>query len=319
VDAARVALDVEQRQTSNPDPAPTMRSADEHETALVRAEEQMAGGEPVQIADVVRSQPAYESLESFMARSKIKPEAEPREITGDFFGWLRSVGGVDIGQKFDITGDRNNVRNNPGGIFRNGGNPTDVLVDMAEQAGYLRPGADSGAFVELVQRAVRGEPVLNFDQQMAAASRLAAIDDMAARLQDVQARLALLGIDTAAANGNLAALEAYAKANEPRILAAALDEVRAASETGPEYEALQVRARQIAADMADGGRTLAQYEADVQPLSPVMRQMVARELDQKPTAATPEPPTGNARDLRAEVIALRKSESVLRKLMECMA
>jgi hypothetical protein len=51
VDAARVMMESEQRQSSNPAPdAP--RAADMHEAALVKAEEQMARGDAVEVSDV---------------------------------------------------------------------------------------------------------------------------------------------------------------------------------------------------------------------------------------------------------------------------
>ncbi len=50
-DAARVLLQAEQRQASNPAPE-VPRSADAHDAALARAEDAVARGEPVQVADV---------------------------------------------------------------------------------------------------------------------------------------------------------------------------------------------------------------------------------------------------------------------------
>ena len=50
-DAARVLLQVEQRDASNPAPN-VPRAADAHEAALVKAEEQMARGDAVEVADV---------------------------------------------------------------------------------------------------------------------------------------------------------------------------------------------------------------------------------------------------------------------------
>lgn len=286
-DAARVALQAEQRRMSNPAPE-VPRSADLHEAALVKAEDAIARGEPVQVADMT-GRPAFEPLESFLAREKVKPEALPPEVPGDFYAWLRSVGGIDIGQKLDISGDANNVRGNPAGIFRQGGNATDTLAEMAVQAGYLRPDATSGDLVALVQQALRGEPVRTFDQQMAAAARMDAEASMQSRLEAVEARLRLLGVDPTPAGGNVAALEAYAKAHEPAILRAALDEARAADESRPEFDELRTRAEQIARDIEDGGRTLEAYEREVTPLSPVMRRLVSEAMTAKPEPAAPAP------------------------------
>lgn len=49
-DAARVALQAEQRRSTNPETGP--RAADQHETALTRAEDSMARGDEVRVADV---------------------------------------------------------------------------------------------------------------------------------------------------------------------------------------------------------------------------------------------------------------------------
>ena len=282
-DAARVLLQNEQRQGSNPGV-----SADAHADAMGRAESQIARGEVVEVPDST-GRPAYEPLETFLAREKIKPEAMPPEVTGDFIAWLRKVGGIDMAQKLDITAEANGVRSNPGGIFRSGGRLTDSLAEVAIERGYLPDGAGSREFVELVQRAIRGERVLDFEQQMMAAQRGAAEADMAARLQDVEDRLRLLGVDPAPARGNVAALEAYAKQHEPAILRAALDEARAADDFSPEFEALQGRARSLARDIEDGGRTLEQYEAEIAPLSPTMRRLVLEELNATRAAeATPD-------------------------------
>lgn len=312
-DAARVALQAEQRRASNPAPD-VPRSPDLHEAALVKAEDSIARGEPVAVADIT-GRPAFEPLETFLAREKVKPEALPPEVPGDFYAWLRSVGGIDIGQKLDISGDANNVRGNPAGIFRQGGNATDTLAEMAVQAGYLRPDATSGDVVALVQQALRGEPVRTFDQQMAAAARMEAEAGMQSRLDAVEARLRLLGVDPTPAGGNVAALEAYAKAHEPAILRAALDEARAADETRPEFDELRTRAEQIARDIEDGGRTLETYEREVTPLSPVMRRLVSEAMKPEPVAPVTAP--DNVRP--DAIIELRKRASVLRSLKECLA
>lgn len=240
-----------------------------------------------------------ESLAEFVAREKIKPEPTPADVPGNFLAFVRDAGGIDLGQKLDITGDASGVRNNPAGIFRTGGRGTDELAMLAEEAGYLRPGegADSGRLVELVQAAVRGERVLTLTEQMAKAAREQHLAGMAERMEAVEGKLRLLGEDPAAAGGNLAAMEAYVRQNEPRLLAAALAEARAAADdAGGLGDELRARAQQIAADVRDGGRTLLQYEREVQALSPVMRRLVTQELEGRPTDAptTAEAPNGEA-------------------------
>lgn len=233
-----------------------------------------------------------ESLGEFLAREKIKPEAMPPEVKGDFIGFIRGAGGIDFAQKYDISGERSGVLSNPGGIFRKGGRGIDELAIRAEEAGYLRPGEgqESRLFVEMVQAAIRGDRVLTMQETMAHAARNELGASLEYRLETVQERLKLLGVDTAAAGDNVAALEAFAAKHEPALLASALEEVAAARhavDAAPEFEALQSRAKAIAQDVQDGGRTLAQYEADVSPLSPVMRRLVGEALKEPPRAAEP--------------------------------
>jgi hypothetical protein len=283
-DAARVVLAAEQRRSTNPDTGP--RAADQHEAALTKAEDAMARGDAVQVADVVAPRPAaVESLDQFLARANVQAEPLPPAARSDFVKVLQDLGGIDYAAKLDITGEPG-VRANPGGVFRKDGLTTDVLADAMIERGYLRPGDGSAEFVELVQAHIRGEAVLNFEQQMIAATRGEAESSAAVRLAAVEERLRLLGVDTTAAKGNVAALEAYAKQHEPAILRAALDEAAAVSEYRPEFDELRGRARAIAQDMQDGGRTLEQYEAEVQPLSPVMRRLVGEELS-APRAEAP--------------------------------
>jgi hypothetical protein len=201
--------------------------------------------------------------------------------------------------------------------------------------------------VELVQNMIRGERVLSLEQQNEAAMRSLDRQGMDARVNDLEARLQRLGEDPAAARGNPEAMEAYLAAHERRLLAARVDEEAGrAGDDSPEMDALRERARQIAADMFDGERTLEQYEAEVQPLSPVMRRLVQEAQQDAPTtpqaqnpeAAAPTRGAGTdapaaaadtgrpAADVQAagrepvtrEQIALRKRAAMLNKLMECL-
>lgn len=288
VDAARVAYAVERRAASSLDDQ--LRGADTHEAALARAEEAMSRGDAVQVSDIVPPR-RMQSLAEFMAANKIKDQPPGPEVAGNFIGWVRQAGGIDFAQKWDITNERGGVTANPGGIFRKGGRGVDDLALQAEAEGYLLPGegSDSRRFVELVQEAVNGNRVLTLEEQGMRAARESYADEYMQRLEAVETRLKLLGEDTTPAKGNLLALEAYAKANEPAILSAALEEARAVEPASPQFEALQAKARQIAADLQDGGRTLAQYEAEVMPLSPVMRRLVEQETRATTTAQAPNP------------------------------
>ena len=313
VDAARVMFGVERRQASNRG-GTTMRAADQHEAAMVRAEELMSRGESVNVADLVPPR-RIETLDEFMARAKVAPEAMPPEVRGNFLAWLRDAGGVDMALKNDITGESNAIRSNPAGIFRTGGRQPDDLALQAWEMGYLRDPNDSRAFVELVQQAVRGERVLTMSEQAELAARNARGAQLDARLAAVESRLQLLGVDTTPARGNVAVLEAYAREREPDLLAAALYEARRL-ELPSEADMLTGRAAQVAGDIRESARTLDEYEAEVQPLSPVMRRLVAEQLEATPTVARA--PQGKPRDLQTELIALRKQDAILTKLQECL-
>lgn len=235
-----------------------------------------------------------DSLAAFVERGGYKAPEPVKAPSGPdgFLAWVKAQGGLDIGQKLDITGEANAVRANPAGIFRRGGISTDDLATRAASEGYLLPdqAGDSGAFVELVQRAVAGDRVLTMAQQMEKAARDHAEAQASVRLADLEDRLRLLGEDPAAARGNADAIEAYLAANEHRLLSAAMDEiVTGARQDSPEFDAMRERARQIAQDMEDGGRTLAQFEAEVEPLTPAMRRLVEQETARNATPARQAP------------------------------
>jgi hypothetical protein len=237
-----------------------------------------------------------DSLAAFVERGGYKAPEPVKAPSGPdgFLAWVKAQGGLDIGQKLDITGDANGVRSSPAGIFRRGGISTDDLATRAASEGYLLPdqAGDSGAFVELVQRAVAGDRVLTMAQQMEKAARDHAEAQASVRLADLEDRLRLLGEDPAAARGNADAIDAYLAANEHRLLSAAMDEiVTGARQDSPEFDAMRERARQIAQDMEDGGRTLAQFEAEVEPLTPAMRRLVEQETARNaaPARQAPQP------------------------------
>lgn len=227
-----------------------------------------------------------ESLAAFVARNGYTEPVAPKPVAGPdpFLTWVRAQGGIDIAEKVDITGEPNGVRANPGGIFRRGGITTDDLASRAAAEGWLLPDqeGDTAAFVDLVKRAVNGDKVLTIQGQAEKAARDYAEAQTAARVADLEDRLRLLGEDPAAARGNPDALEAYLAQNEPRLLRAALDEIaaaRALDDDAPGMQAMQERAQAIARDVQDGGRTVDEYAAEVEPLSPAMRRMVQEVID----------------------------------------
>lgn len=272
--------------------------------ALTRAGDQLATGQRVNVGELVPEVRAVESLEQFAARVKIKPATVPPEVRGNFLAWLRAQGGIDTLVQRDLTGELG-VRSNPAGIFRRGGVGLDELARAAERDGYLPPGAvaselDNGgtrAFGELVQQAVGGERVLTMQEKLAAAERVQVEQSRAARLDAVERKLELLGVKADKFADNLELLEAYATAHEPHLLAAALDEIgTVARESEPRAEGdyLDAQARQIAQDVRDVGRTLAEHEKVIGALSPVIRGKVSRLLEPPKDAAEPAAPKPTA-------------------------
>jgi len=230
------------------------------------------------------------TLDQYVALRKVAAEPMPPEIRGGFLAWIRARGGISMAEKLDITGERSGVLSNPAGIFKRGGRGSDDLASMAADEGYLRPdlAGDSGAFRDLVKNAISGERVLTMEEQGMKAAR----DDHAFYLTDrtkaAEDRARSLGVDPAPAKGDFKVLEAYLDRHEPALLAAAVDEARPAQPLPVQADELAFNAKQIARDIEDGGRTLAQYEAEIRPLSPVMRKLVADELGQ-PLPQAPAP------------------------------
>jgi hypothetical protein len=229
------------------------------------------------------------TLEQYAALRKVTAEPMLPEVRGNFLAWIRNGGGLSMAEKLDITGEAGGVRSNPAGIFRRGGQSSDSLAAKAAEEGYLPAdmAGDTAAFVDLVQQAIRGERVLTMEESGMKAARDNAEAFTQDRIRSAEDRARMLGIDPAAAKGDVRLLESYLDRHEPALLATAVDDVRPQS-LPPEADALVATARQIAQDMEDGGRTLAQYEAEVQPLSPVMRKLVSDELGQPlPAEAAP--------------------------------
>jgi hypothetical protein len=234
VDAARVKVLQETVRRSLPD-------TPEAYPRLMDAIDALSAGERVDVPGLVQPIP---SLADFVQAGRYRAAPVAREATGPdaFAAWLRSQGGIDIGEKFDISGDANNVRNNPGGVFRRGGLPTDELASRAADAGFLLPdqAGDTRGFVELVQNMIRGERVLSLEQQNEAAMRSLDRQGMDARVNDLEARLQRLGEDPAAARGNPDAMEAYLAAHERRRPAA---DVQAAGREPVTREQIALRKR----------------------------------------------------------------------------
>jgi cytochrome oxidase assembly protein ShyY1 len=241
------------------------RSATEAMRPVVEAE----AGRPLQ------------SLAEFTAAYKAPKIEIPKAPESNFIAWLRSAGGVDLAEKFDITGEPNAVRANPGGIFRKGGQSTDTLAQGAIELGYLRPGAGAREVVDLIQQQLRGEKVLSFDQQEQAAARSAFEADIQAQLETMQRRLQLLGVDPEQARGDIQAMDAYLRQNESALIAARVAEeadAARAAELPPKPEAdvapQVAEARQALADLQDSGKPIEQFAAERTDLAPDVRNLL---------------------------------------------
>ena len=234
-------------------PAEAVDAAMVHNLTLQRTVREARAAEIA--AETVRP---IESLREFVARTGFKPEPMPTPPKSGFLRWVRDNGGLGMEWKTDITGEPSGVRSNPGGIFRRGGASPDDLATRAADEGYLPAdlGQDSGAFVELVKRAVAGDPPLTLEQTAQRGAFEAAQTEREYRVAQLERRLEVLGVDPAAAQGNARTLDAYLKQHEESLLAAALDEATAAPapEPKPRSDVVQ-RAMQAAEDLRDSGDT----------------------------------------------------------------
>ena len=154
VDAAMVTHLAEQRRASNPGDV-TIRAADQHEAALTRAEDQIARGEPVQVADVApastaaRPFPALPALADGDSATLTLKSGEPVTVVRK-----ESPGTAGTGSTLEVTNDRGDVVatldffNPPEGAVQYNGSPLNVDVAPA----YRRQGLGTQLY-DLVENA----------------------------------------------------------------------------------------------------------------------------------------------------------------------
>jgi hypothetical protein len=181
-------------------------------------------------AETFTSKP-LESLDEFAAR--VIQRADPKRATAGpdpFLAWLNAQGGVNIADKFDITGEANAVRLNRGRVFKSTGLGVDEIAIRAEAEGWIPQGStqdiDGGVpqVRDMLQRSMQGERVRDLRGQ---ADEAAATGERYALEQHVMAleqRLETLGIDPAPARGDHEILQAYLDQHEPRLIRQALAE-----------------------------------------------------------------------------------------------
>lgn len=130
VDAARVVLLAERRAAANPGAPDNLRAMDQHEAALTRAEDQIAAGEAVQVADVapVPRVPTVETPEfrAWFGGSRVVDEAGQPLVM--FHGTTADFGGFKDGDNWfsSVPADANLY----GGLNSQGANIIPVFLQM---------------------------------------------------------------------------------------------------------------------------------------------------------------------------------------------
>lgn len=260
VDAARLSLLAEQRAATNPQPW-SMRSADVHEQALSRAEDAMARGEPVQVAQDVLA--AHQDIDYFT-----------RQI--DDLQTQRAALLADAGQAAEPGAIR--LANQERRLMeQTRPDASEETIRALAKELQERSGESYKSSLAKAKKQI-GEAVTDWE------ARAARLDDAIQRnAKASQADQQIAKLDTAIAQFEARKAEAEAVTNASPLsnFAAAIDQLR------------QARNHDAA--------------AQAQPAPPQGR---------APEAAAPQ---GKPRDLRSELIALRKEKSVLTKLLECVA
>lgn len=259
VDAARVSLLAEQRAASNPQPW-SMRSADVHEQALSRAEDALARGEPVQVAQDVLA--AHQDIDYFTQQI-------------DDLQAQRAALLADAGQAAE-----------PGAI--RAANQERRLMEQT------RPDASEEA-TRALAKDVQERTGESYKSALAKAKKQ--ISDSVA---DWEARASRLDD----------AIQRNAKASQADQQIARLDSAISQFEARKSEAEAFTNASPLSnfADAIDQLRQMRNPDAaaQAQPAPPQGR---------APEAAAPQ---GKPRDLRSELIALRKEQNVLNKLLECL-
>mgnify|MGYP000650276504 CR=1 FL=1 len=336
VDAARVVLLSERRAAANPGAADDIKAMDQHEAALVKAEEQIAAGERVSVLDVAPEPrvPAIEITES--------TDAGPG---GQINGTLRaSVGGTD-GGRLDYTvydGIPQISMIEVPDAMRRQGIGSDLVRELQRrypdtevQWGMM---TDAGAALRRALPSVTEDIASVKAQQQELAGAIAQRDELLKVADEFQA------ID----RPTPAQREAFAARVEPlndlhdqiMRLQSELDGVRDSKTiiaTGDSHYAtwadqITAAVREIQ-DAAAAARKLTDATTTTQAANPEAAAPARGAGDAPATAAAD---AGRAADLqaagltleqaraavetsKADVIALRKRESVLNSLLECLS
>ena len=283
-----------------------MRSADVHEQALGRAEDALARGEPVQVADLIPEMtPAMReaNLRAYMADSKVV-DAEGRPIVM-YHGTARDFDAFESG----AIGASNDAGKIGAGFY------------LTESTGWADgyAGKGDGANVMPVYVSLRNPLVIGPMKGVTLWDRLRGYSEGFGIFDD----------PVLPGSGNRPNPEWSAK------FSAAL---REAGHDGVvldylpgQREVMVLDPRQIKSAIGNSGRFDPNSASLTDPLSNFadaidqLRQMrnpdaAAQAQPAPPQGRAPEAaaPQGKPRDLRAELIALRKEQNVLNKLLECL-
>lgn len=284
VDAARVAYAVEQRAAANLDPG-SLRSHDQHEAALSRAEEAIARGDPVQVADLIPEMtPAMReaNLRAFMADSKVVDEhGAPLMV---YHGTNEDIRSFDSQRLGSSTGDASAYE----GFFftRDAG---EANVYARESAWRADPEAYAGGAkggIYPVYLSMRNPMMVEY----AATTKPEVIQAAKAAGHD--------GVIDA--RGDFVVFD-------PK-------QIKSATGNSGRFDPESASLTDPLTDLADAVRQLREVMNPGQDAA--AQAQTAPPQGRAPEAAAPA--QGKPRDLRAEVIALRKQTNVLNKLLECL-
>ena len=282
VDAARVAFAGEARAASRIS-GDSMPAAAAHETALAKAEEQMARGEPVQVADAgQRLAFSDETVDAYSGQTN-------HVLT------VKSEGGATGTLEYTVFD----------------GKPQISMISVPDQ--YRRQGLGR----EMVMELQRKFPDTEIDWGGMTPDGAALRASLPMRRVETEAAASIRELSSV--KEKLADLERRADAGE-----------KLASDEADGWNALHDREAELEASIGSD-RGFKELIADPLPtFSTAIDQLRAARDDlagrapqseilntpreQSPAAA----PTGTPRNLQAEVIALRKQEIVLNKLLECL-
>lgn len=279
VDAARVVLLAERRAAANPGAPDNLRAMDQHEAALTRAEEQIAAGEAVQVADVAPA-PADAILADplqLIARNLVEyPNADPPGMPlAEFKAWAR---------------ERSQAREQ-------------LVESLASRADGLLVPVRDGLFYGVSQDTRPdgiGWRVTRFDADMTPVGH----DTFATADEAVR-----VAVDAADPARLPAAADAAAPQGYPAWadgIAAAIRELQPARTDAPTTpQAANPEAAAPARGAGDAPAAAGAADA-------------GRPAGVEAAGLTPEQARAAAETAKADVIALRKRESVLNSLLECL-